>query len=47
MEKEIKDDLVVKIKELLGIEAQPDVVDYVYTCAVKNNSTKETILNDF
>jgi len=47
MEQDIKADIKVKVKELLEIEAQPDIVDFIYTCSVKNNTLKETLQVDF
>lgn len=47
MEQDIKVDIKDKVKELLEIDAQPDVVDYIYTSSVKNNSSKETLLVEF
>ena len=47
MEQDIKVDIKDKVKELLEVDAQPDIVDFIYTCSVKNNSSKETLLADF
>jgi len=47
MEHDIKEDIKVKTKELLEVDAQPDIVDYIYTSSVKSNTLKETLLVDF
>ena len=47
MEDDIKRDIGEKIKELLAIDPQEAVVDYIYTAAIKNNTSKEKITTDF